>query len=248
MNHAESLGAKQLFTPLRFRCQQVFLFHESFFAAPQGQLVGAKETYVSFSNPRQELFCHPGKFPSPSPLRTWPVRWRERLYAPFRPHRQAFSRKKFCILARFRRIILPTYRKDTEKCWHFFFQTPSSPYAKASCRQYQDVPAMSPAPCISARSRCKAATLPASPWQAHLPASQIAWPARRPLSANPCSTALQGAASPQTARIRTAPSPAMKKAGKGLPFPACPDRWPNPLRSGCCPRAGSGHPPRHSSV
>ena len=95
MNHAESLGAKQLFTPLRFRCQQVFLSHESFFAAPPGQLVDAKETYVSFSNPRQELFCHPGKFPSPSPLRTWPVRWRERLYAPFRPHRQAFSRKKF---------------------------------------------------------------------------------------------------------------------------------------------------------
>ena len=205
--------------------------------------------YVSFSNPRQEIFCHPGKFPSPSPLRTWPVRWRERLYAPFRPHRQAFSRKKFCGFARFRRIILPTYRKDTEKCWHFFFQTPSSPHAKASCRQYQDVPAMSPAPCISLRDPgAKRQRCPRAPWQAHLPASQIARPARRPLSANPCSTALQGAASPQTARIRTAPSPAMKKAGKGLPFPACRDRWPNPPRSGCCPRAGSGHPPRHSSV
>ncbi|WP_418741695.1 hypothetical protein, partial [Desulfovibrio piger] len=95
MNHAESLGAKQLFTPLRFRCQQVFfILRKFFFAAPQGQLVGAKETYVSFSNPRQELFCHPGKSPSPSPLRTWPVRWRERLYAPFRPHRQAFFRKR----------------------------------------------------------------------------------------------------------------------------------------------------------
>ena len=140
-----------------------FISRKFFFAAPPGQLIGAKETYVSFSNPRQELFCHPGKSPSPSPLRTWPVRWRERLYAPFRPHRQAFFRKKFCGFARFRRIILPTYRKDTEKCWHFFFQTPSSPHAKASCRQYQDVPAMSPAPCISARSRCKAATLPTSP-------------------------------------------------------------------------------------
>ncbi|WP_296989851.1 hypothetical protein, partial [uncultured Desulfovibrio sp.] len=73
-------------------------------------------TYVSFSNPRQELFCHPGKFPSPSPLRTWPVRWRERLYAPFRPHRQAFSRKKFCILARSRRYLSPhagRTRQDT---------------------------------------------------------------------------------------------------------------------------------------
>ena len=63
MNHTDPLGAKQLFTPLRFRCQQVFSFRESFFfAAPSGQLVGARETYVSFSNPRQELFCHPENF------------------------------------------------------------------------------------------------------------------------------------------------------------------------------------------
>ena len=100
MNHTDSLGAKQLFTPLRFRCQQVFFhFAKVFFAAPSGQLVGARETYVSFSNPRQELFCHPGKFLFPSPFRTWPARWRERLYAPFRPHRQAFFPQKnlrFC--------------------------------------------------------------------------------------------------------------------------------------------------------
>ena len=95
MNHTDSLGAKQLFTPLRFRCQQVFfIFAKVFFTAPSGQLVGARETYVSFSNPRQELFCHPGKFLFPSSFRTWPARWRERLYAPFRPHRQAFFRKK----------------------------------------------------------------------------------------------------------------------------------------------------------
>ena len=97
MNHTDSLGAKQLFTPLRFRCQQVFFhFAKVFFAAPSGQLVGARETYVSFSNPRQELFCHPGKFLFPPPFRTWPARWRERLYAPFQLHRQAFFRKKFC--------------------------------------------------------------------------------------------------------------------------------------------------------
>ncbi|WP_417035065.1 hypothetical protein [Desulfovibrio piger] len=86
-----------MFTLLRFRCQQVFFnFAKFFFAAPSGQLVGARKTYVSFSNPRQELFCHPGKFLFPSPFRTWPARWRERLYAPFRPHRQAFFRKKIC--------------------------------------------------------------------------------------------------------------------------------------------------------
>ena len=71
-----------------------FNFAKVFFAAPPGQLVGARETHVSFSNPRQGLFCHPGKFLFPSPFRTWPARWRERLYAPFRPHRQASFRKK----------------------------------------------------------------------------------------------------------------------------------------------------------
>ena len=73
-----------------------FSFRESFFAAPPGQLVGARETYVSFSNPRQGLFCHPGKSLFPSPFRAWPARWRERLYAPFRPHRQASFHKKIC--------------------------------------------------------------------------------------------------------------------------------------------------------
>ena len=44
----------------------------------------------------KNFFCHPGKFLFPPPFRTWPARWRERLYAPFQLHRQAFFRKKFC--------------------------------------------------------------------------------------------------------------------------------------------------------
>ncbi|WP_419521480.1 hypothetical protein [Desulfovibrio sp.] len=69
MNHTDSLGAKQFFTPLRFRCQQVFfIFAKVFFAAPSGQLVGARETYVSFSNPRQELFLPSGKISFPAAL------------------------------------------------------------------------------------------------------------------------------------------------------------------------------------
>ena len=39
-----------------------------FFAAPSGQLVGARETYVSFSNPRQELFLPSGKISFPAVL------------------------------------------------------------------------------------------------------------------------------------------------------------------------------------
>ena len=54
MNHTDSLGAKHLFTPLRFRCQQVFFhFRESFFSRPrrgnslaQGRLMSHFQTRV----------------------------------------------------------------------------------------------------------------------------------------------------------------------------------------------------------
>ena len=45
-----------------------FHFAKVFFAAPSGQLVGARETYVSFSNPRQELFLPSGKISFPVAL------------------------------------------------------------------------------------------------------------------------------------------------------------------------------------
>ena len=45
-----------------------FHFAKVFFAAPSGQLVGARETYVSFSNPRQELFLLSGKISFPVAL------------------------------------------------------------------------------------------------------------------------------------------------------------------------------------
>ena len=45
-----------------------FIFAKVFFAAPSGQLVGARETYVSFSNPRQELFLPSGKISFPVAL------------------------------------------------------------------------------------------------------------------------------------------------------------------------------------
>ena len=97
MNHADSLGAKQLFTPLRFRCQQVFFhFAKVFFAARRGNSLARGRLMSHFQTRVKNFFCHPGKFLFPSPFRTWPARWRERLYAPFRLHRQAFSRKKIC--------------------------------------------------------------------------------------------------------------------------------------------------------
>lgn len=48
-------------------------------------------------------------------------------------------------------------------------------------------------------------------------------------------------------RIRL-PSSAIKKPGKVSPSRPVMADAPNPPRSGCCPRANSGHRPRHSSA
>ena len=94
MNHTDSLGAKQLFTPLRFRCQQVF-FISRFFSRPRrGNSLARGRLMSHFQTRVKNFFCHPGKFLFPPSFRTWPARWRERLYAPFQLHRQAFFRKK----------------------------------------------------------------------------------------------------------------------------------------------------------
>ena len=72
-----------------------FHFRESFFSRPRrGNSLARGRLMSHFQTRVKNFFCHPGKFLFPSPFRTWPARWRERLYAPFRPHRQAFFRKK----------------------------------------------------------------------------------------------------------------------------------------------------------
>ena len=58
MNHAESLGAKQLFTPLRFRCQQVFSFRESFFSRPRrGNLLARRRRMSHFQTRVKNFFA-----------------------------------------------------------------------------------------------------------------------------------------------------------------------------------------------
>ena len=65
MNHTDSLGAKQLFTPLRFRCQQVFFhFAKVFFRDPvratrwrEGRLMSHFQTRVkNFFAIRENFF------------------------------------------------------------------------------------------------------------------------------------------------------------------------------------------------
>ena len=78
-----------------------FHFRESFFSRPRrGNSLARGRLMSHFQTRVKNFFCHPGKFLFLSSFRTWPARWRERLYAPFRPHRQAFFRKKICGFAK----------------------------------------------------------------------------------------------------------------------------------------------------
>ena len=76
-----------------------FISRKFFFAAPSGQLVGARETYVSFSNPRQELFLPSGKISFPVALSDVASSLAQtRFMRLFDPTVKHFSAKKFMVL------------------------------------------------------------------------------------------------------------------------------------------------------
>ena len=69
MNHTDSLGAKQLFTPLRFRCQQVFFhFRESFFRGPVGATRWREGDLCLIFKPASRTFLPSGKISFPAAL------------------------------------------------------------------------------------------------------------------------------------------------------------------------------------
>ena len=62
MNHTDSLGAKQLFTPLRFRCQQVFFhFAKVFFRGPVGATRWRDGDLCLIFKPASRTFLPSGK-------------------------------------------------------------------------------------------------------------------------------------------------------------------------------------------
>ena len=62
MNHTDSLGAKQLFTPLRFRCQQVFfIFAKVFFRGPVGATRWREGDLCLIFKPASRTFLPSGK-------------------------------------------------------------------------------------------------------------------------------------------------------------------------------------------
>ena len=62
MNHTDSLGAKQLFTPLRFRCQQVF------FRGPVGATRWREGDLCLIFKPASRTFLPSGEIPFPAVL------------------------------------------------------------------------------------------------------------------------------------------------------------------------------------
>ena len=73
-----------------------FYFAKVFFRGPVGATRWREGDLCLIFKPASRTFLPSGKISFPSSFRAWPARWRERLYAPFRPHRQAFFRKKIC--------------------------------------------------------------------------------------------------------------------------------------------------------
>ena len=69
MNHTDSLGAKQLFTPLRFRCQQVFfIFAKVFFRDPVGATRWREGDLCLIFKPASRTFLPSGKISFPVAL------------------------------------------------------------------------------------------------------------------------------------------------------------------------------------
>jgi len=69
MNHTDSLGAKQLFTPLRFRCQQVFfIFAKVFFRGPVGATRWREGDLCLIFKPASRIFLPSGKISFPVAL------------------------------------------------------------------------------------------------------------------------------------------------------------------------------------
>ena len=97
MNHTDSLGAKQFFTPLRFRCQQVFFIFAKVFSRPRRGNSLARGRFMSHFQTRvKNFFAIRENFFSRRPFGRDQLVGANALYAPFRPHRQAFFRKKIC--------------------------------------------------------------------------------------------------------------------------------------------------------
>ena len=219
MNHTDSLGAKQLFTPLRFRCQQVFfIFAKVFFRGPVGATRWREGDLCLIFKPASRTFLPSGKISFPVALSDVAGSLaRTALCAFSTPPSSIFPQKilRICSMLTVYSINIP---KRHRKLFAFFQATYCPPQKKSRYRQRRNgALAMHPPSCLSAHLRYNATKLPAKPpWQLPLPAHR--W--RR----TPNDSTLPRLP-PATSGPLVRPYPAAlfghKKAGKGLPFPAC---------------------------
>ena len=132
MNHTDSLGAKQLFTPLRFRCQQVFfIFAKVFFRGPVGATRWREGDLCLIFKPASRTFLPSGKISfSRRPFGRGQLVGANGFMRLFDPTVKHFSAKKFVDL----RLADCLFNQHTEKTQknvliflcHFPFPSPLS--------------------------------------------------------------------------------------------------------------------------
>ena len=217
MNHTDSLGVKQLFTPLRFRCQQVFFhFRENFFRGPVGATRWREGDLCLIFKPASRTFLPSGKISFPVALSDMTSSLaRTALCAFSTPPSSIFPQKNLwiCSLLTDYSINMP---KRHRKMFAFFFKQHAAPPKKSRYRQCRNGalamhPPAFPAPPIQRHKTAGGASLAAT-------SSSHRW--RR----TPNDSTLPRLP-PATSGPLVRPYPAAlfghKKAGKGLPFPAC---------------------------
>ena len=97
MNHTDSLGAKQLFTPLRFRCQQVFSISRKFFSRPRrGNSLARGRLMSHFQTRVKNFFAIRENFFSRRPFGRGQLVDANGFMRLFDPTVKHFFRKKFC--------------------------------------------------------------------------------------------------------------------------------------------------------
>ena len=152
MNHTDSLGAKQLFTPLRFRCQQVFfIFAKVFFRGPVGATRWREGDLCLIFKPASRTFLPSGKISFPATLSDVASSLARTVLCAFStPPSSIFPQKilRICsLLTDYSINILERHRK-----MFAFFQATYCPPKKSRYRQRRNgALAMHPPPCLSAR-------------------------------------------------------------------------------------------------
>ena len=172
------------------------------------------------------------------------TRWRERLYAPFRSHRQAFFPQKILWIYSMLTDYSINIPKRHIKMFAFFSSNILPPKNPATGNA-----GMGPSQCIHLPAFPRTSDTTRQNCRRSLPGSYLFQPidgGELPMTALYLAFLLRRA-DLSFVRIRL-PSSAIKKPGKVSPSRPVMADAPNPPRSGCCPRANSGHRPRHSSA